>query len=252
MVAPGWDGVGVRRMGRLVLVRHGRASFDGPEYDRLSRAGETQAARLGEYWARIGLTIDAIETGPRERHRRSAELAGRAYAAESGRTWPEPVVRDAWDEHAVDRALKDPALLARVAARFPEVGPLSEALAEASEAERGRAFQRLFEALTTLWSMGAYKAPDIPPWPAFREAVHRAIGRIVADPARGRTVAVFTSVGPITAALGLALDLPDRAALQLGWRLRNASLTEMVFSPGRLTLDAFNTLPHLDDPALWT
>ena len=45
---------------------------------------------------------------------------------------------------------------------------------------------------------------------------------------------------------------PDRAALELNWRLRNGSLTRLVYSPGRLTLDDFNTIPHLSDPGLWT
>ena len=45
---------------------------------------------------------------------------------------------------------------------------------------------------------------------------------------------------------------PDRSALEMAWRLRNASLTEFVFTQNRFTLDSFNSVPHLADPALWT
>jgi hypothetical protein len=76
--------------------------------------------------------------------------------------------------------------------------------------------------------------------------------RIVSEPGHGRTVVVFTSVGPIAASLGFVLNVPDSTALGLGWRLHNTALTEIVYSPGRMTLDTFNALPHLDDPALWT
>jgi len=40
--------------------------------------------------------------------------------------------------------------------------------------------------------------------------------------------------------------------LELHWRLRNGSLTEFAFTRDRFTLDSFNTVPHLDDPALWS
>ena len=52
--------------------------------------------------------------------------------------------------------------------------------------------------------------------------------------------------------MGLALGVSDRTCLELNWRLRNGSLTRLLFAPGRLTLDNFNTLPHLSNPADWT
>jgi hypothetical protein len=38
----------------------------------------------------------------------------------------------------------------------------------------------------------------------------------------------------------------------MGWRVRNCSVTDFVFSGKRLTLDAFNGLGHLEDASLWT
>jgi broad specificity phosphatase PhoE len=82
--------------------------------------------------------------------------------------------------------------------------------------------------------------------------VRRGIDRIMATPGRGVRFAAFTSGGFIGAAVQMALAAPDRIALELSWRLRNASLTEFVFSPGRFTLDSFNNVPYLEDPALLT
>ena len=65
-------------------------------------------------------------------------------------------------------------------------------------------------------------------------------------------MAVFTSGGFIGSAVQLALAAPDRTALELHWRLRNGSLTEFAFTRERFSLDSFNTVPHLDDPALWS
>jgi hypothetical protein len=43
------------------------------------------------------------------------------------------------------------------------------------------------------------------------------------------------------------LGAPATTAIDLNMRLRNSSLTEMVVTPKRLELLAFNTLPHLED-----
>ena len=67
-----------------------------------------------------------------------------------------------------------------------------------------------------------------------------------------RLARVSNIVGVIGTAVRLALDAPDRTALEVNWRVRNGSLTEFVFTKDRLTLDSFNALPHLEDPALWT
>ena len=48
-----------------------------------------------------------------------------------------------------------------------------------------------------------------------------------------------------------ALGAPARSFLDVNWRVRNCSISEFVFSRDRLSLDSFNTLPHLD-PALHT
>ena len=76
--------------------------------------------------------------------------------------------------------------------------------------------------------------------------------RLQESSARGRRIAAFTSGGFIGSAAQWALGAPDRTALELNWRLRNASLTEFLFTPERFTLDSFNVLPHLESADLWT
>jgi hypothetical protein len=49
-----------------------------------------------------------------------------------------------------------------------------------------------------------------------------------------------------------ALNAPDRAFLDVNWRVRNCSVSEFVFSADRLSLDSFNALPHLTDERLRT
>jgi broad specificity phosphatase PhoE len=89
-------------------------------------------------------------------------------------------------------------------------------------------------------------------FPAFRDRVECGLRIVMGKPGSGRRVALFTSGGVIGASVRLALAAPDRSALEVNWRVRNCSLTEFVFSKGRFTLDSFNALPHLENPALWT
>ena len=102
------------------------------------------------------------------------------------------------------------------------------------------------------WITGELDSPDVESWHTFRARVQRGLRRIIKDGVSGRRVVVFTSGGPIGVAVQIALDAPDRTGLEVNWRVRNCSLTEFVFSGERLSLDSFNGLPHLDDPALWT
>jgi broad specificity phosphatase PhoE len=236
-------------MSVLVLVRHGQASFFADDYDRLSTVGEAQARQLGGYWARQGEVFTEVYTGPRRRQQQTAEMVGAQYQR-AGLPWPEPVVLEELDEYDLT------GLLDRLAPTLAEQDRAFEDLVGAhlqsgSESERRRTFQRMFERLLTHWQ-ATPTVEAVEGWPAFRDRVGRGLDRIIEPKARSRRVAAFTSGGFIGSAVARTLDAPDRVALELSWRLRNGSLTHLIFTPGRLTLDDFNTIPHLPDPTHWT
>lgn len=238
-------------MSVLVLVRHAQASFISDDYDRLSSVGEEQARRLGEYWAARGDLFSEAFVGPRQRHQRTADLVGDGFRR-AGLPWPEPVVLEEIDEYDLTGLLDRLApVLARQDSAFERlvaVHRLSEGLVE-----RARTFQQMFEVLLTHWQTAPVNgAEGLEPWPEFRRRVVRGLERMTAGTRRGRRVVAFTSGGYIGAATASVLGAPDRTALELSWRLRNASLTHLLFSQGRLTIDDFNTMPHLSDPADWT
>ena len=111
-------------------------------------------------------------------------------------------------------------------------------------------FQRVFEPAMHAWlQTPPPSSPDYEPWPAFRDRVCAALQRILAGPP-GRRVAVFTSGGAIGFAVHFAMKSPAKTFLDVNWRIRNCSLTEFLFDQDRLTLDSFNGIPHLDEPAM--
>jgi len=237
-------------MGYLVLVRHGQARTFEAHSDRLSPIGEEQARALGRYWAERGAAFDEIYSGALERQRRTAEIAGEAYAMHGGR-WPVLRVEDALNEY--DSAGMLGRLAPALAARDAQFRALAEAFERMRDApDRNRHFQRMFEHLVAAWLEGSPVVEGVEPWARFSARVRAVLAGILEAEAQGRRVAVFTSGGVIGLVVQSALAAPDRVALELNWRVRNCSLTEFTFGRGRMSLDSFNALPHLPTAELQT
>ena len=231
-------------MGTLLLVRHGQASAFEDNYDRLSILGEKQARLLGETWRRRELKLDRIFTGPRVRQHRTAEIA-----AEAGGL-PAPVVLPELDEMQVEPLFREH--LPDLFARHAHLQVLGDAmLAADGDEQRARGVARLFEAALMLWVRGEVRGAGVEPWLEFRARMRRVLG-LVRSEARGQRIAVFTSAGPVAAAVQLALGSDDETALGLAFQVRNSSVSEFVFSAERFSLVSFNETPHLLDAALVT
>lgn len=222
----------------MILVRHGQATPFEEITDRLSPLGERQSRKLAEFWIRNQATFDEVYTGSLERQRRTEELVREAFTSR-GLAWPEAQVMPELNEYDADSVVKH--FAPQWAASECGGGP-----------DQNRRFQKMFEALMNRWITGELHSPEVESWRSFHDRVRRGLRRITQSGVSGRRVAAFTSGGPIGIAVQIALDAPDRAGLEVNWRVRNCSLTEFVFSGERLSLDSFNAIPHLDDPALRT
>ncbi len=237
-------------MGKLVLVRHGQASFLSDDYDNLSDLGRRQCRLLGEHWVAHGLMHDRFYIGPRKRHRQSAEEAASAYR-DAGLPEPELLLLPTLDEfgwgelmrHAHEVLHADNPHLAKLLAAFDDAP---------DPAEKHRTLQHLVEAVTQMWVNGEIDEPHIESWPAFLDRVHGAINEITAGIGSGERIAAFTSGGTVAATMHYALDTPAQKTLELIWTLRNGALTEFLFSGDRFNLSCFNEAPHLPKPELWT
>jgi broad specificity phosphatase PhoE len=204
-------------MSTLTVVRHAQARPFEADSDRLSDIGELQARALGEYWSRNGIAFGEVWCGTLQRHRQTAELAlGRAAQVSSD-----------WNEYDVDGILR----------------------ARPASFADPRAFQKEFEIAMQQWLAGS--ADGAEPWTAFRDRVLRGLRAVVQGPSN-RKVVLFTSGGPIGVLVQTALDAPERSFLEVNWRVRNCSITEFVFSAGRISLDSFNGIAHLGDAKLRT
>lgn len=237
-------------MSRLILVRHAQASFHADHYDQLSPLGERQSRVLAASWIRQQKSFDDVYVGPRARQRQTAEIVAASYAL-ADLPFPQAIVLSELDEYDLGGILHRfaPAL----ALRDVTFARLLEGQRRgATDRERQRSFQTMFEPLLRHWQTADSAVDGLESWLTFSSRVARGLAQIMQRSGRGRQVAAFTSGGFIGTALQQVLAAPAAAALEINWRIRNASLTELVFSGERISLDSFNCVAHFEEPELIT
>jgi broad specificity phosphatase PhoE len=237
-------------MSVLYLVRHGQASFGAANYDKLSELGERQMRALGKYWVDWGLKIDAVYSGTLDRQTKSAACAQEAFLA-AHKKFPDPVIVPDLNEYETRHLLG--ASISTVLAEHPEIAKLAKELSASGPvdlAANKKAFQKIFAAAMDLWVDEKLSLPGMETWRQFTTRVNAGIDRVIKEQASGKTVAVFTSGGPVSAAVQRAMKCDDKTALELGWVIANGSITEFRFSGDKFSLATFNATPHLSEPAL--
>jgi len=215
-------------MGTLYLVRHGQASFGAEDYDQLSELGHQQSERLGRYWRARGLTFDAVLTGTLRRHAQTwAGIArGADYANE---------VRALTGLNEYDSA-------ALIAAIHPQ--PLQRP----DSPELYRQHFRLLRDGLRQWMAGVVSPRGMPAYDDFLAGVVDTLEQVRRE--HEGNVLIVSSGGPIATAVGHVLGTTPETTIELNMRIRNSAITEFAFNPKRHTLLSYNTVPHLDEPAL--
>ena len=221
-------------MSRILLVRHGQASFGADDYDNLSPTGHEQSRVLGAALAARGMSADVVVAGEMKRH------AQTAAGVLEGAGWSAGVdVDDGWNEfdHLQVLAVHD------------------QPTTVEGETEKV-AFQRWFEEATLRWTSGDHDEHYDESFSAFTSRVSTALGRLVDGlPAKG-TAVVLTSGGPIAWAAASLLADDDRARTDLWLRLNpvsiNSGVSTVVCGARGTTLVSFNAHDHLTSPDLLT
>ena len=211
-------------MATLYLVRHAQASLGASDYDQLSPLGLRQSVRLGHYFASRRLNFDTVVTGTLRRHAQT--LAGISEGLNL------PLLAAPWP------GLNEYDSQALIAAIKPE--PLTDV---SSDALYRQHFRLLRQALLK-WMLGHTLPVGLPDWQAFRQGVVDVLQHIQTSGAQN--VLLVSSGGPIACAISHVLATPPESTVELNMRLRNTSVTELTVTPKHLTLQTYNTLPHLE------
>jgi broad specificity phosphatase PhoE len=218
-------------MRSVLLIRHGQASFRSADYDRLSDVGEEQSRRLGAWLAACGAPPDLVAIGPRQRHRRTAELCLAAAGFER------PLLQmDGLDE------LDHQELLTRLRPNLDGPEAIHQTLKQTPDPYR--AFQELFAAAVARWTSGDHDADYTQSWPRFRDQVLQTLQTLSAHTVE--TIWAFTSGGPIAVLTNAAVDAPISQTFKLSWPLINTSMTRLRLGKSGVSLATYNAWPHLE------
>ncbi len=216
-------------MSSVHLVRHGQASFGADDYDQLSELGWKQSARLGEYWRERGRTFDRVIMGTLRRHDETWKGIAQGLGV--------PV--DAWPLLRTER-LNEYDSAAVIASVHP--GPLPKP--DTPELYRHH-FQLLRVGLQA-WMQGQAQPVGMPTYVDFRAGIAAVLDDICrTSPGR---VLLVSSGGPIATAVGLLLQTPAQATIELNFHIRNSAVTELSYRAKGHRLISYNTLNHLDSP----
>lgn len=214
-------------MGAIYLIRHGQASFGADDYDKLSDIGHRQGRVLGESLKTRVAQIDRVICGGMRRHRETAENCLSAMGQPT--QWEEDGGWAEYDHEAVVNALRpewaDKQLMRVQLAALPDPR---------------RAFQDIFAEAIARWVGGEHDADYPETWTAFRARVDAALLRLHQNLGKSQTALVFTSGGPITAAVQKLMQLPDERAFRLNWTLANCGITKLIYSERGLYLSSLN------------
>lgn len=216
-------------MSTLVLMRHGQASFGAARYDALSEVGQAQARATGQWMRSRGWLPNVIMHGPRQRQADTASL----------------LIRDAgFDLPAVGHsALTE-------FAEGEEIFRAAEQLLGRSMAlDAGRTrleVLRDYDATCKAWSRGEVSIPGRLSLIDFRAQLRDWLDtQTCTGQASGQLQLAVTSAGSIAALVCEVMDLPNSSWYSLLRVIRNASLTEVLYTRGKASLLSFNGVNHL-------
>ncbi|NIQ94333.1 MAG: histidine phosphatase family protein, partial [Desulfuromonadales bacterium] len=107
--------------------------------------------------------------------------------------------------------------------------------------------QRLEYYLATIerWAAGDAAIEDTPPADDFLTSIDRWLTSLAAESPSGSRVLAVTSAGVIAALMCRVLNLPAKEIANLMGVSDNGSLTTILFSGKRLSLQGFNASGHL-------
>lgn len=205
-------------MGTVHLIRHGQASWGAEDYDQLSELGQKQSTALGMSWEASDWSPTSTVAGAMKRHAQTAisaiDACGQGEGYEVDEDWNE------FDHLAIARA-HDPLAL--------EADP--------------KAFQAMLNSALDGWIAGGAAAGES--YQQFVDRVMKAFDRVVLQASSGRSVAVFTSGGPIALVTSHLLTGGATLFQRVNDVVVNASVTTVIVGQSGPRLLTFNEHGHL-------
>lgn len=210
-------------MSMLYLIRHGQASAGTEDYDRLSPLGQTQAAMLGDWWAKQGFSPEVCAHGSLARQRDTARLALHPITSEYSTV--EHAGLNEYDHTLVDASF---------------------GFGIKSDDHKTMTFDD-YLGIMQRWqnNESCDAAPTTESWTDFYNRGWQSVQELHASASDKHSHVYFTSGGVIASIVSVVLNLDFIHNIDAIWRIRNSSITTLHFDGNQARLVDFNTVPHL-------
>jgi len=203
-------------MSKIVLIRHGQASFGAENYDQLSDLGRSQAAALSEYFLNHQIKFDTIIHGKMSRQMETAQILAGAKQHKN-----KLVTDKGANEFDSDSLLEYylPKLAARSKAFYKKI------YSEQKWFTNGNDFELIFRALINLWQQD--KNCPFESWTDFRKRSIELLNRIRIEYGANKRIGLVTSGGLISVTMQAILGFDDQTFIDMNLAINNASMTEI-------------------------
>ncbi|KRE43002.1 histidine phosphatase family protein [Knoellia sp. Soil729] len=220
-------------MSRIILVRHGQASWGKKDYDRLSDLGHKQAAVVGQELEARSVVPARIFSGALRRQRDTA--AGIVAAA----GWSlDPEVIPGWNEY------DHTAILTAYKPAYRSMTVMKADLARSLRPRR--AFDEMYAVATERWVAGRHDEDYSEPFTAFGARVLAGLDSVVDHLGHGETAVVISSAGAISWLATSLLHGGSATWVRLQQVIANASLTTVSVGATGPVLRTFNDTAPLE------
>jgi len=225
-------------MTTVYLIRHGQASFGKDNYDELSELGQIQATRLGQVLSQRLVAFDAVALGSMWRHEQTATHC----LAEFGTSFSDAgaQVDTGWNEYDHQEILR---------VYRPEFRNATQMMTFVRQQENPKAFfEREFNAAMNRWIMGEHDSDYSESWGDFNRRVHLAMDKVLSHNQQAKSIAVFTSGGPISLISQALLGVTAEQIMRMNWTLMNCGVTKVVTTGSRKFIASLNEHTHFEGP----
>ena len=224
-------------MSEIYFIRHAQASFGDEDYDHLSELGSRQAQILGDYFAFLGLKFQAIYSGEMERQISTAQTV-MSLLSEDNMECELRVTAEfnEYDSASIiksqvpDMIREDPSISKDLHCFYSDMA----------------SFKRVFERAVLRWISGRCNIPGVETWQAFTKRVRGGVNKVMEENRQKKRIAVFTSGGPVSAVMQMALGLSNEETIRLSLQIRNTSVSAFKYRDKQLSLFSFNSVAHLE------
>ena len=227
-------------MASLYLIRHGQASFGQEDYDQLSDKGMKQAEILGHSWCKIN-TPTTCFSGSLLRHQQTHQHFYTGFGNNIVGT------KEITDFNEFDHK----EIIARYNPDWANFKEMNTFFARQSEPRK--AFNIEFNSAIQRWMSSDFQHDYKENWQQFKARCIRGLYQVIeqsqaikrTNTNESQDIMVFTSGGPISVIVQHILQLDDNQSLNLNQMIRNTSVTKVLFSKNKVSLDYFNNYSHL-------